>query len=1612
MKWMRFPTGRRQWFQLAGFALATVLAVGLWRTLASPATVASSPPTAATTAQPPTAAPTLAPAGTPTAPFRNWIVEYREAEAAGLTAAQHSTLLARGETLAAARRPRMQRLIRENPRQALAEALRFDEYQALPAELRTEVERPFSVAATFINLPVCVDRTSRTAPTTDHIALLALPDGSTPTAFTFGQRLHLTSKRSLPISGIVLDGSAAVAETVFREVSAEERATVLAQFPSGQPDRSRSFATGQPLAGPGLLALAGGRVFAFSGQEELTRLEAALTTLDQRPGPEASAGLLLASAFPVRTDGGFDLEAAQTLADQLASVWTETRKKLFLIRVDFADTPGEPVSYAAASNLLNGTACESLRSMSYNKTWIEAGVSTNVYRLPQPAAYYADRSAPGYGTAGFSSFNAQLLRDARNTFRSTRNGADASVNIGPTSATGTGGDAGLGDFDIVGLFFGNIGVYAGGMSYAGLASVGGPDLWIQQANDAGVYVHELGHNYGLGHASLWQSSGPSPIDAGTSVEYGDRFDIMGSGPVDRGHFHPQAKARLNWLAPSEWVAAAASATHRLHRIDSTATAGTPRGVRVTKSTTPGAAEYYWLGFRPAFDANPAFARGVNLYWQRPGADRCWLLDSTPNSASGLADSPLALGRTYSDPIAQAHFTPVAVGGAGAEQYIDVRVNLGAFAGNHAPQLAPLSGPATIAARTPASFASTATDADNDPLAFWWDTGDGIPGENNGSVSHSWIVGGSYALALTASDMKGGSASAQRTITVTDPLDTWTPMTSSTNDDLMEIVAGKDRLVTADYWGQISLSWDGVTWSAVDALPGFESQPQLTFGASGFVLAGKKSGAAAGQIGYSPDGRHWHVAAFPAGVPQINDVASNGATYLAVASSGTVLRSSDAATWTVATVPGLPDFRHVVWDGAAWLAVAVDDGFGWPRRLWTSLDGITWARRDAFTSDIFGLYAARGTAYAMGWYGGLKYSTDHGSTWHDAALPLTTAWTTRRMAAAPDGTLILAAQAMDEGGDPAVLLVSADGRSWARATGAEPVTEANALVFGAGRFVAVGNGATIRDSAQLFPGNAAPVVTITAAPSFVAAREPVRFAATATDANGDPLVFSWDYGPQNPVFDGAEIAASFSFGGSVTITLRVSDGRGGLTTVNRSVEIADPARTWTSRISGVTQGLTALAASPTLLVAAGDNGTVLTSPNGAAWTTRALPDWGGNMFLRAATWDGTRFIVVGNDYDFAIPGWVAVVYTSPDGAAWTRSYKSALAGTSLLGVASSGPVSLAVGDSGLVLRSTNGTTWAPVTVAGLGTANATGIAWGGDRFTLVVGSPNAAKVLTSPDGLAWTDRSAGAELAGWQYFEKVAWLQDRFVASGWYSKVRVSTDGAQTFSTTRNGSENTQALAFGDGLWLAAGGDLEHDGAQVDLLSLNGTDWTSYPAPAPSARHAAAFFQHTFVTVGAGGAIWQSGPLSPTSGWTTWQTMHFPAGGLPSLPESDPDNDGLPNRLEYALGRHPRSATGTDGAAALPVGFISAGRFALRLNLPEANPADAIYIVQGTATLAPGTWTTLARKNGTEAWLWLGGDTSHLTLLPPAGGRVMLEVGRPDASDSAPRYFLRLALEGP
>jgi hypothetical protein len=195
--------------------------------------------------------------------------------------------------------------------------------------------------------------------------------------------------------------------------------------------------------------------------------------------------------------------------------------------------------------------------------------------------------------------------------------------------------------------------------------------------------------------------------------------------------------------------------------------------------------------------------------------------------------------------------------------------------------------------------------------------------------------------------------------------------------------------------------------------------------------------------------------------------------------------------------------------------------------------------------------------------------------------------------------------------------------------------------------------------------------------------------------------------------------------------------------------------------------------------------------------------------------------------------------------------------------------VAVGNSGTILESTNGTTWSPVTVAALASTNLKGASFGGGTWLISGHSTTGSgtgKVFTSTNRINWMDQTAGAGIdTSWQDIRKTAWLNNRFVGSGWYSRVRVSTDLGATFTSTRTDREETPGLAFGDNIYFAAGINRDASNADIDLLSLDGTTWTRSAAPTTDDRNGAVFFKHTFITVGNNGSIWQSADVTPGGG---------------------------------------------------------------------------------------------------------------------------------------------------
>jgi len=130
-----------------------------------------------------------------------------------------------------------------------------------------------------------------------------------------------------------------------------------------------------------------------------------------------------------------------------------------------------------------------------------------------------------------------------------------------------------------------------------------------------------------------------------------------------------------------------------------------------------------------------------------------------------------------------------------------------------------------------------------------------------------------------------------------------------------------------------------------------------------------------------------------------------------------------------------------------------------------------------------------------------------------------------------------------------------------------------------------------------------------------------------------------------------------------------------------------------------------------------------------------------------------------------------------------------------------------------------------------------------------------------------------------------------------------------------------------------------------------------------------------------------------TGYAAWRADHFNASELADAAVSgdaaDPDGDGRPNLLEYALGTLPRDAG--DGSLNTPSLAVAADRLALAYVRP-ADRSDLVYSVEWSSDLA--TWHA---------------DASHLdaAVETSASGGTLVSVAARLALSEQPRQFLRL-----
>ncbi len=673
--------------------------------------------------------------------FEQWAVSAAES---GMAPSAQS--LEQGIILATHRRSALKQLIQEDPEASLAATVPWSLRQKLPSAITALLEDRISAPAEFSVL-AAVPQPGQTL-TEPSIRRTAIIKGNIYKAYVYGAREAVDSKINLPIDGIAVDNQLAILDTPLRPLEASEPVDGDAQ-----PVISAEHQPGERADTPQLW-ISGGQTYELCCDHHAAALAAELASNELTPGPllGASGGGQTSTALGIPTS---------------ASSWTEGTKTLLVIRVDFSDLTGSPqdssnndIDAAYLTQRVNDEVADWIEEVSYTKgsMTLDAADVTAVLRMPQTAETYAN-----------GGLNDTLRTDAL--------------------ALATAAGFTPSNYDRVAMVFSDLdtGTFPSSqITYGGLGQIGNSFSWYNGNFSFGIATHEFGHNYGLRHANRWQIPGASsdPVDpAGSSTEYGDVFDMMGSSPSDPAtnadHFNPWFLNRLDWLADSSIETISSSGTYRVYRYDhQNANAANTLALKIDRSDS----ENYWVGYRRKYVGHATrsdISAGAYFMWGYDYQSQSNLIDlDTPGTSPN--DASLNVGDTFDDSAAGVEFTVTAAGGSGTDEYLDISVtfdprisfsestyNVDEASGNLAVVLTrenESAGAVSVTlstsdgtAESPADFTATST------LVSWAD-GDAASKTVNIPIVADAITEGSESFTLTLSGITGGVILNDSTVT--------------------------------------------------------------------------------------------------------------------------------------------------------------------------------------------------------------------------------------------------------------------------------------------------------------------------------------------------------------------------------------------------------------------------------------------------------------------------------------------------------------------------------------------------------------------------------------------------------------------------------------------------------------------------------------------------------------------------------------------------------------------------------------------------------------------------------------------------------------------------------
>ena len=552
------------------------------------------------------------------------------------------------------------------------------------------------------------------------------------------------------------------------------------------------------------------------------------------------------------------------------------------------------------------------------------------------------------------------------------------------------------------------------------------------------------------------------------------------------------------------------------------------------------------------------------------------------------------------------------------------------------------------------------------------------------------------------------------------------------------------------------------WGWRQVLPYGGAYSKVAFGAGRYVAVGF-----AGAISTSTDAITWTLlgqfgSAF-------NDVVFANGRFVAVGFSGNISTSTDGLNWTRRNLTSTPvvNLTAVLHDGTQFVAA------GTRSAIFTSADGVTWAPRaavvptfsDYLPVDIRGLAFGGGTYIAVT-LDGIYTTTNLSGPW--VRNPLVPVRFSLRAVTFTGSSFIVA-------GDRGTFLRSTDnGVTWT-AGGSDSVNTDDvwaSLASNGTRHVAVKGGfGSIATSTDGLTWR-----IVTNFPVDLQNFNGVNFINGQFIAVGSGgMIFTsadglaWTQRSSNPLGLGDFNAVAAGASGFVAVG------------VNGQIASSPDGQTWTKRDSGTAGALSGIVFGGGKYVAVSSTfGMVHSSTNGADWTNVLVANF------NAVAYDGSQYVAVGNG---------GAVRTSPDALVWATRVAASTA-PALRGVAAGAGALVAVGDTGLIIRSSDaGVTWAPPTVptsVGVATITFRAVIFAGGQFVAIgqdqIGQVLSTVIVTSPDGITWTRR----DVPYTQSARAITYTGSRYIVGGGTSTILTSTDAITWTAETSNNS----LLVFG------------------------------------------------------------------------------------------------------------------------------------------------------------------------------------------------------------------------